>query len=228
MSTLMDTEIQEQEATHNQEATGNQAAAEEQAAAEGYVSPAPQRPRNVLVGTSFSVGAVLMYFGGLLGIYLSERADFLKSSSDSSWIPAGTDIQLAAPTVVLWTLFFSIATMQWAVYSTRRNDRRHALMALALTALFGVAVINQMFFIISQMDLAIEGGSRAAPLIYTLLGSYIAALVAALIFLLVAVLRNLSGESTAHNSQIVSSAAVFWDALIFIYFLLWLIIFVTK
>ncbi len=201
---------------------------QEHAASEFYISPAPSRSRNVLVGTSLGAGIFLMYFGGLFGIYISERADFLKTNPDSSWIPAGADIQLAAPTVALFTLFFSAATVQWAIYSTCRNDRRHALMALALTALFGVAVVNQMFFIISQAGLTIEGGSKAAPLIYTILGSYITALVVALVFLLVAALRILSGESTAHNSQIVSSAAIFWDALIFVYFILWLIIFVTK
>ncbi len=191
-----------------------------------YPAPPPRRSRNSLVGTSFAVLGMFMYFGVLVAVYLSERADLLEGGG--SWIPSGTDISLSAPTVIFWTFLLSIVIMQWAVYATRRNDRRHGLMALVLTGLFGVAVINQFFFIFRQMELEIEGGSRAAPLIYTILGSFILALVVGLIFLLVSAVRISAGDDTSPSTQIVSSAAIYWYSLVFIYFILWLIIFVTK
>ncbi len=191
-----------------------------------YLVAPPARARNTLVGTSFASALVLMYFGALIAIYLSERADVLRSGG--TWIPSGTSIMLAAPSVVLWTLLFSIGTIQWAVYSTARNDRRHLLLALGLTALFGVAVINQFFFMFRQMALEIDGGSKMAPLTYTILGSFLAAVVAALIFLLVAGIRSLSGETTKPNTPLIVSAAFYWDSLVLIYFIIWLAIFVTK
>lgn len=191
-----------------------------------YTAPPPQRARNILVGTSFGVACMTMYFGAILGIYLSERAEALEISG--SWIPGGVDIQLAAPSVIFWTMLFTVVTIQWSVYAAARNDRRHLLLSLSVSALFGIAIINQFFFIFRQMGFQIDGGSQAAPLVYTILGSFMVALVIALIFLLVAGLRSLSGDNTKPNTQLVASAALYWDALTIIYFVIWLAIFVTK
>ena len=192
-----------------------------------YTKPIPQRSRNTLIGAGFGTAGMLIYFGALLGIYLSERADFLATNS-GKWLPDSADIDLTAPTVIMWTLLLSVVTMQWAVYATARNDRSHSLLALVVTALFGAAVINQIVFIFIQMGLEIDSGSTVGPLIYTLLGSFMAAMGAALAFLLVVALRTLGGEKIASNSQVVSSAAIFWDGLVLVYFVLWLAVFVAK
>lgn len=191
-----------------------------------YIAPVPQRARNTLVGTSLAVACMFMYFAVLIGIYVSERSETI--AEIGSWIPRGVRIELTAPSVILWTFLLSVVTIQWAVYAAARNDRAHLLIALAVTALFGVAIINQFFFIFRQMGFVIDGGSKAAPLIYTLLGSFIAAVIIALIFFLVAGLRGLSGETTKPNTQLVASAALYWDSLVVIYFIIWIAIFVTK
>ena len=132
---------------------------------EGVAPAILPRRRTLQVGAGFASAAVLMYFGGLLGVYFSERADFLRANPGQSWIPAGARVELTAPTVMAWTLLLSVVTMQWAVHATARDDRRHTLMALLVTAMFGVAVINQTAFQYGQMGLAVDGGSLAAPLI---------------------------------------------------------------
>ena len=73
------------------------------------VAPAivPRR-RTLQVGTGFAAAAVLMYFGGLLGVYFAERADFLRANPGQSWIPAGARVELTAPTVMAWTLLLSM------------------------------------------------------------------------------------------------------------------------
>lgn len=197
-----------------------------QEAPESYLVAPPQRGRNTLVGTSFAVACMFMYFATLIGIYISERASELKEVG--TWIPNGVNVELLASGVVFWTFLLSVGTIQWAVYSVARNDRKHLLLALSLTALFGAAIINQFFFIFRQMGFVIDGGSKAAPLVYTLLGSFMVALIVAMIFLLVAGLRSLSGEITKPNTQLVASAALYWDALVVIYFIIWILIFVTK
>lgn len=186
------------------------------------------RRRTLQVGTGFAGAAVMMYFGGLLGVYFSERADFLRANPGESWIPAGARIELTAPTVMAWTLLLSVVTMQWAVHATARDDRRHTLLALATTAMFGVAVINQTAFQYAQMGLVIDGGSLAAPLIYVISGSHLALVVVALVFLFVMAVRSLTAPQTSVHLDGMTAAALAWHVMVFVYLVIWVGVFVTK
>ena len=195
----------------------------------GAVAPAivPRR-RTLQVGTGFAAAAVLMYFGGLLGVYFSERADFLRANPGQSWIPAGARVELTAPTVMAWTLLLSVVTMQWAVHATARDDRRHTLMALLVTAMFGVAVINQTAFQYGQMGLTIDGGSLAAPLIYTISASHLALVVVVLVYLFIMTVRTLTAPRTSVHLDGMSAAAVLWHVMVFVYLVIWVGLFVTR
>ena len=193
------------------------------------VAPAtPPRRRTLQVGTGFAAAAVLMYFGGLLGVYFSERADFLRANPGQSWIPAGARIELTAPTVMAWTLLLSIVTMQWVVHATKRDDRRHTLIALVVTAMFGVAVINQTAFQYRQMGLTIDGGSLAAPLIYTISGSHLALVVVSLAYLFVMAVRTLTSPAPSVHLDGMSAAALLWHVMVVVYLIIWVGLFVTK
>jgi heme/copper-type cytochrome/quinol oxidase subunit 3 len=106
------------------------------------------------IGTAAFTAIWVMYFGGLFGAYVSSRntwkleQDGLAAAGErvSSWIPDSAQVELTAPTIMTWTLLMSCITMQWAVYSFKRSDRRHGLLALATQAMFGAAVINQVVF----------------------------------------------------------------------------------
>lgn len=188
---------------------------------------APRR-RTLQVGTGFASAAVLMYFGGLLGVYFSERSDFLAANPGESWIPSGSRVELTAPTVMAWTLLLSVVTMQWVVHATKRDDRRHTLIALVVTAMFGVAVINQTAFQYRQMGLTIDGGSLAAPLIYTISGSHLALVVVALSCLFVMAVRALTSPTTSVHLDGMTAAAMLWHVMVFIYLVIWVGLFVTK
>ncbi len=198
-------------------------------AATEMVAPAiSPRRRTLQVGTGFAAAAVLMYFGGLLGVYFSERADFLRANPGQSWIPAGSRVELTAPTVMAWTLLLSVVTMQWVVHATKRDDRRHTLIALVVTAMFGVAVINQTAFQYRQMELAIDGGSLAAPLIYTISGSHLALVVVALVYLFVMAVRTLTSPAPSVHLDGMTAAAMLWHVMVFVYLVIWIGLFVTK
>ena len=188
---------------------------------------APRR-RTLQVGTGFAAGAMLMYFGALLGIYLSERSDFRAANPGASWIPGGARMELTAPTLIAWTLLISAVTMQWAVRATAKSDRRHVVLALAVTALFGVAVINQLVFYYRQMGLEIDDGSTATPLLYVLSGSFLFFLVAALIFLFIMAVRVLASSQPSLHIDGMAAAALFWYVLIFLFWVFWLGVFVAK
>ena len=191
-------------------------------------APVPARKRNMLVGAGFATGASVVYFGALFGIYFSERADFNNLNPGSSWIPSTADLQLTAPSMIVWTLLLSVITMQWAVNAAACEDRRHLLMAAVVTGVFGIATINQMAFIFIQMGLEADGGSLAAPLIYAICGSFIAMVAAALIFLVLVTLRSLDGQGMRRVADGMSAAAIYWYAMVFVYVVIWLGIFVAK
>src|SRR5262245_8065289 len=110
-------------------------------------APLP-RPRTLFVGTAFATAAVLMYFAGLFGVYLQQPSASL--AEGNAWLPKGT-IPLPPGSMMMVTMVMSAVTMQWAVYAIARDDRMRSYLALGLTALFGVAVINQTVYLYTQM-----------------------------------------------------------------------------
>ena len=179
-----------------------------------------------------------MYFGGLFGAYVSSRntwkleQDGLAAAGErvSSWIPDSAQVELTAPTIMTWTLLMSCITMQWAVYSFKRSDRRHGLLALATQAMFGAAVINQVVFQWKQLGLVIDdtSGSSAATLIYTITASHVAMIIVAMCLLAFAAFRALASSDTKDHVDVVASAATFWYAMVGLYFIIWILIFITK
>jgi len=191
------------------------------------------RRRTLPIGGALLTAATLMYFGALFAIYLSERAAHLTRNAASGdgtpWIPSNVRVELAAPTFMAWTMLMSIITMQWAVYAFKRDDRRHGLLALVVQAVFAGGMINQTVFQWNQLGLVGDDlSSAAAPLIYAITGSYVAALVVAMIAFALLAFRTLSGSTTNQHTDGVSAVAVYWYALVVLYFIIWILIFITK
>jgi len=203
-------------------------------------APAPfvPRKRTLQIGTAAFTAIWVMYFGGLFGAYVSARNSFKDLQADivardggtaASWIPDSAQVELTAPTIMAWTLLMSIITMQWAVYSFKRNDRRHSLIALATQAMFGAAVINQVVFQWNQLGLVIDDpGSGATPLIYAITASHVAMIAVALCLLAFAAFRALASSNTSDHVDVAASAATFWYAMVGLYFVIWILIFITK
>ncbi len=187
-------------------------------------APLP-RQRTLLVGTVFGTAASLMYFAALFGVYLRERADAL--SGGGEWIPSGANMQLAQPTVAAWTMLMSVVTMQWAVYAIARDDRPHAIMATALTTLFGLSVIVTTSFQYTEMGLVADE-SIAAVLIYAISGSHLAMIAIGLSFLLLMAFRALAGQYSSRQTDGFVAASIYWYAVVFVYVVIWTAIFVLK
>ena len=203
-------------------------------------APAPfvPRKRTLQMGTAAFTAIWVMYFGGLFGAYVSSRNTWklqqegLAAAGDTvtSWIPDSAQVELTAPTIMTWTLLMSCITMQWAVYSFKRSDRRHGLLALATQAMFGAAVINQVVFQWKQLGLVIDdiSGSSAATLIYTITASHVAMIIVAMCLLAFAAFRALASSDTKDHVDVVASVATFWYTMVGLYFIIWILIFITK
>jgi heme/copper-type cytochrome/quinol oxidase subunit 3 len=198
------------------------------------VAPAElPRPRTLLVGTAFATAATVMVFFGLFGVYFAERAAVLKSATPetrgTAWIKTGT-ISLV-PGGMMWaTMLMSAATVAWAVYCIRRDDRPRAYLALGLTALFGVAVINQTIFYYKSMGLTIAGNAASlqALLIFVITGAHLIMVGAGVVFLGLMAFRALAGQYSSRQADGVMAAAIFWYAIVAVYTIIYFGIYVAK
>lgn len=192
-----------------------------------HVLPAPpvHRPRVATVASAFAAAASVMLFIGMLGVYLNARASVI--SSGSAWLPQGSKIPLQQPNTIFITLLMSVVAMQWAVNAVSKNDRVNAYLAFGLTLMLGLATIVMTSYLWALMKLDIEVGPQGV-LIYAITGGHIVMLGLAMIFVGLIALRTLGGQFDSRQHDGVTAAALFWDAMVFVYALIWIIIYVTK
>lgn len=214
--------------------------------AEPRAMPAPAelpRPRTLLVGTAFATVATVSMFFGLFAVYFAERAAVIKSAplvpkqigllpthhDPAAWIKTGT-ISLVPGGMMFGTMVMSIVTMAWAVYSIRRDDRPRAYIALGLTALFGVAVINQTVFYYKSMGFTIVGKAATLQglLIFTITGAHLVMVGVGVVFIGLMAFRALAGQYSSRQSDGLLAASIFWYATVAVYTLIYFGIYVAK
>jgi heme/copper-type cytochrome/quinol oxidase subunit 3 len=183
------------------------------------------RPRVLLVGTALASGAAAMVVLTLIGLYLRLRGQVI--SAGDTWLPEEANIQLSPGRMGLVTLLLSADTAAWAAWALRRYDRMHALLALGVTSLFGVAFIVGTVFGWQQLGLGI-GDSTQALLIYTITGLHVAMVGVGLLFFLVMGFRAAGGQLTGRAAEGVTAAVLFWYVTIAVYAVVWYGIYVTK
>lgn len=185
---------------------------------------AVERPRVATMGTVLASVAVAMYFAGLIGTYLALRAEAL--AAGEVWLE-GVTIPLSPPNMIMVTLALSCVPMQWALYAVARNDRVNTYVALGLTLLLGAAVVNSHYWLYQQMALVV-GDSLPAVLIYTISGSFLALLAAAVAYLVVVSFRTLGGQYGPHQHDAVTGVTVFWYVMVAVYAVIWIAVYITK
>jgi cytochrome c oxidase subunit 3 len=82
-------------------------------------------------------------------------------------------------------------------------------------------------YLYSLMGADIDANPQSV-LIYTITGLHLIVLVIAMIFVALMAFRALAGSFTARQHDGVTAAALFWYAMVAIYALIWISIYVTK
>jgi len=188
-----------------------------------HAGPAPAPRRQLFVGTALAGAAILTLIGGMLATWMRLRTSYLHGGQ--AWIPRKLIIPEVPTNVVLIAFLPLLLFAQWAVYSARRDERTHTGLALGLTGLMGLAVINAMIYTYSQITLPIHGGAYNS-MFYALTGTMTVLFVIGIAFTVVCLFRYLVGRS--NDSEIVSAHALFWYVLAATYAAVWLAVFVTK
>ena len=200
------------------------------------VRPAtPARPRLLVTATALASAATVMMFAGLLGAYISQRADVI--ATGETWLPSGVVIPLTQPNMMMITMVFSAVIMTWALSSIRNDDRPNTYIALGLCLIFGAAQISQTAFLLNLMDmpLAVDFGAGDTvdewlrpPIFYAIIGAHMVMMLVAMIYLVVMGFRTLGGQYNKKDVEGLYAAALFWYVTVGVYLVIWYTIYITK
>ena len=186
-------------------------------------APAAPPRRQVFVGTALAGVATLMLMGGMLGVWILQRQRAIDAGE--LWVPRGIKIPLVPANVMLIGVWALCIFAQWASWSARRADRAHTALALGLTGLMGIAVINAQAYIYNQMELPIAETGYAG-MFYAITGTMTVLMVIGLVFTGVSAFRFLGGRM--QDREVVASHALYWYVLAITFSAMWLIVYVTK
>lgn len=194
-------------------------------------TPSPERRHSLLVGTAFGVSAGAAAFAGLLGTYLAARErelDALREAGEAvRFLPNGVTMPEIPSNIMLFIFVGASIMAQWAVYAVRRSDRRHAGMAIAVVALFGLGALNLQIAVYRQLNVGLTS-SPFATLFYAVTGAFMIALLVGLVFAVVTALRSLGGRYAATDTDGVAAFALYWHFLTVAFAVLWLVVYVNK
>ena len=132
-----------------------------------------------------------------------------------------------AANIMLFMLLGASVMAQWAVYAIRRDNRRDTAIALALLALFGVAVLNAQIYVYNTMGLDIRG-RPFATLVYAVTGRSSSPWSPASSSPCVMAFRTLGGRYSATDHDGISALALYWHFLTVVFSAVWLVVYVVK
>lgn len=188
-----------------------------------HAGPAPAPRRQLFVGTALAGAGIITLFGGMLATWMRLRTNVLDATG--AWVPRKVIIPEVPTNVMLIAFLPLVLFAQWAIYAARRDDRTNTGLALGLTALMGLAVINGMVFSYSQVKLPVHGGAYNS-MFYAITGTFVLLAVLGVVFTAVCLFRYLGGRSA--EREIVSAHALYWYVMAAVYTGLWFVVFVTK
>jgi cytochrome c oxidase subunit 3 len=187
-------------------------------------APAPTPRRQIFVGTALVTAAAASLVGGMLALYLRMRNDAL-SRVDGTWLPEGAKISMVAANVMLLSLIPICIFAQWAVYAAKRDDKPHTGVALLLSGLIGLALVNAQTFIYATIELPVNQGTYSI-MFFTVTGVSMLLAIVGVVFSAITAFRYLGGRTT--DREVVSAHALYWYAYSAIFAVVWFVVYVTK
>jgi cytochrome c oxidase subunit 3 len=185
-------------------------------------APAPEPRRQLLLGVSIASAAIAMLMGGMLAVWALQRTRV--HDVGDTWLPSGITIPEVPANVMLIAFLPLCIFAQWAVWAGKRNDRGNALLALGLTGLMALMIVNAQAFIYHEMGLVVAEGAYAG-MFYAVTGTYVALLLSGTIFTVVVAFRQFGGRT---DHELLVAHAIFWYAMTAAFTALWYVVYVVK
>jgi len=168
--------------------------------------PVPGRPRpgTSTIGTLLFVTADAMVLGAVVAIYFAIK------EGSTTWPPSDVHVGTYIPTMITITALMSAFSVQWGIFSARRNDGRNAVMALILTLFLGLAMANLEWLTFVRSGFGFNDHTYGT-LYDVLIGFHLLHLLAAVVALLVLSFRTMAGHFSGDRHDALRAGAVFWQ-----------------
>lgn len=187
-------------------------------------APAPPRPRLLFVATALASTAMGMLFAGMLAVWIALRD--AAGGTTAAWMPKGVAVPGVAANMMLMIMLGGSVLAQWAVYAMARDVRRDAVVAIGLLVVFALAAFNAQAYIYQQMGVAVR--DRYGSVFYSVTGTFLAALLAAMVMAVIVVFRSLGGRYTSKRHEGIAALALFWHFLTAVFSAVWFVVYVVK
>ena len=128
----------------------------------------------MFLGTALACSAGTMVIGAMCALWLRFRKVAITGTTHI-WVPKNISIPEVASNIMLLSFIAICVFGQWAVFAAKRDDKRHVGIALLLTGLIGLAVINAQAAVYYQMRLPIRSttGSAYGVMFYAITGTFL-------------------------------------------------------
>lgn len=163
------------------------------------------RPAHVLnLGVLLLGGAAAMVFAGLLAAYMQLRG------TASQWPPEGAELDNYLGVTLLLTAVMSSVTVEWAPYAIKRGNRRQTLWGLTLTVGLGLAFLNLLWYLGSQLGFGAADHAFGTVVYAAVIAMGVHAAVG-VGFVVIALVRAAGHQVVTGDHQLVRAAAWYWQ-----------------
>jgi heme/copper-type cytochrome/quinol oxidase subunit 3 len=178
--------------------------------------------RNSLPLAALVAGAgVLTLVGGLIAAYLALKA------APGSFIPKDTSFDNYTASTLTITALMAMVTFEWAIYGIRRGFRGQSLFAFGITTLLGIAFLNALYYLITQLPFE-PGSSPYAGVVTAMLVVAFVIAVIGVFAVILTWLRAIGHQLTTDNLQVARAGALLWHTAAIAWIAIYYTVYVTK
>jgi heme/copper-type cytochrome/quinol oxidase subunit 3 len=185
--------------------------------------PVPGRPRRgtSTIGTLLLVTADAMVLAAVVAIYIAIK------EGSVTWPPRGVHVGTYIPTMITITAIMSGFSVQWGMFSARRNDGRNAVMALILTLFLGIAMANLEWLTFVRSGFGFNDHTYGT-LYDVLIGYHLLHLLIAVVAVLVLSFRTMAGHFSGDRHDALRAGAVYWQYTNVVWFVVVTVLFLLS
>ncbi len=165
---------------------------------------ASRRTSSPVLAMVLFVASEAMFFAAFFAIYA------ISYSTQSSWPPKNVTVpSIGIPTAMTALMVVSSLTIHLGVRAIRQGQDRGLTSWLGATAALGLAFVVLQLLTYQDVDFGIRSGIYAS-LFYMMTGIALAHVVGGVVFLVMVVVRTVTGRLSMVREESAEAAAVYW------------------
>ena len=179
------------------------------------------RRNSLPLGAAVAGVGIATLIGGLIGAYLALKA------APGDFIPQDTSFDNYTASTLLITALMAMVTVEWGLYGIRKGFRGQALFAFGITTLLGIAFLNALYYLITELPFAPDSSPYAGVVTAMLVVAFGVAVIG-LVAVILTWLRAMGHQLTTDNLQSGRAAAIVWHVAMVAWIAVYYTVYVTK